>query len=177
MPVQVRKPRGPFAPLAMRLILIKKPPQAAARARVAERHANRKDRRARLDPRTLVSADHVILLTSLPGRCLPGRTHRRAVSAALPNRARVQATEVDPAHGSSAKDECLASIWRIITVLAAAPPNVPNLAPSLALRQMAGSSPAMTEGKRWFQMRLVRSPAFRPFDRAAIAWQDRGRTK
>ena len=71
MPVQVRKPRGPFAPLAMRLILIKKPPQAAARARVAERHANRKDRRARLDPRTLVSADHMILLTSLPADAFP----------------------------------------------------------------------------------------------------------
>ena len=66
VPVEVRKARGAFSPIGMRLVLIKKPPEAAARARRAARRASRKDQRVRTDPRTLAGADYVILLTSLP---------------------------------------------------------------------------------------------------------------
>ena len=65
MPVEVRKARGAFRPIAMRLVLIKKPSEAGARARAAAQKASRKDQRVRTDPRTLAGADHIILLTSL----------------------------------------------------------------------------------------------------------------
>jgi len=64
--VTVHKPRGKFAPLPMRLVLIPKPPDAAARARASAQKASRKDQRKRTNPLTLEAADHLILLTSLP---------------------------------------------------------------------------------------------------------------
>jgi hypothetical protein len=64
--VKLRSARGHFPPIELRLVIIGKPPQAATRARRTARRANRKDQYARLDPRTLASADHLILLTSLP---------------------------------------------------------------------------------------------------------------
>lgn len=65
-PVRLTKARGEFPPLDLRLVVMKKPPEAAAKARDAARKASRKDQRRRIDPRTLAAADHLILLTSLP---------------------------------------------------------------------------------------------------------------
>ena len=62
--VRLHKARGPFEPLALRLVLIPKPPAAAAQARAKARRASSKHQN-RLDPRTLAAADHLILLTSL----------------------------------------------------------------------------------------------------------------
>jgi IS4 transposase len=64
MPVRVHKAHSRFEPLEMRLVIIKKPPAAAAQARVKARRASRKNQR-HTDPRTLAGADFMILLTSL----------------------------------------------------------------------------------------------------------------
>jgi hypothetical protein len=64
IPVQVHKAHSQFEPLGMRLVIIKKPPAAAAQARVKARRASQKNQR-RTDPRTLAAADYIILLTSL----------------------------------------------------------------------------------------------------------------
>lgn len=64
MPVRVHKAHSQFEPLDMRLVIIKKPPVAAAKARAKARRASQKNQR-RTDPRTLAGADYVILLTSL----------------------------------------------------------------------------------------------------------------
>lgn len=64
MPVRVHKAHSRFEPIDMRLVIIKKPPAAAAQARVKARRASRKNQR-RTDPRTLAGADYIILLTSL----------------------------------------------------------------------------------------------------------------
>ena len=65
MSVRVHKAHSRFEPLDMRLVIIKKPPAAAVKARAKARRASRKDQRRRIDPRTLAGADFVILLTSL----------------------------------------------------------------------------------------------------------------
>lgn len=67
IPVLLCKPRGRFAPVPMRLVMIPKPPEAAAKARSKARRSASKDQRRKLDGRTLACADHIILLTSLPG--------------------------------------------------------------------------------------------------------------
>lgn len=64
MPVRVHKAHCPFAPLDMRLVIIKKPPTAAAKARARARRTSNKNQR-RTDGRTLAAADYIILLTSL----------------------------------------------------------------------------------------------------------------
>src|SRR5258708_28168757 len=64
MPVRVHKAHSRFEPIDMRLVIIKKPAAAAAKARAKARHASRKNQR-RTDPTTLAGADYVILLTSL----------------------------------------------------------------------------------------------------------------
>jgi hypothetical protein len=64
--VLMHKAHSAFEPLALRLVLIKKPPAAAAQARAKARRASQKNQ-TRIDPRTLASADYVILLTSLGG--------------------------------------------------------------------------------------------------------------
>jgi IS4 transposase len=64
MSVRVHKAHGHFEPVDMRMVVIKKPPAAAAKARVKARRASQKNQR-RTDPRTLAGADYVILLTSL----------------------------------------------------------------------------------------------------------------
>ena len=64
VPVLMHKAKSKFEPVALRLVLIKKPPAAAAKARAKARRASQKDQ-TRIDARTLVSADFVILLTSL----------------------------------------------------------------------------------------------------------------
>ena len=62
--VRVHKAHSRFEPLDLRMVIIKKPPAAAAMARTKARRASQKNQR-RTDPRTLAGADHVILLTSL----------------------------------------------------------------------------------------------------------------
>lgn len=58
------------APLALRLIAVKKPPQAAATARrKARRNAQREGHR--LSKATLIAADWVIIVTSLPPQTFP----------------------------------------------------------------------------------------------------------
>ena len=64
MPVRVHKAHSRFEPIDMRLVIIKKPPVAATRARAKARRMSRKNQR-RTDPRTLAGADCIILLTSL----------------------------------------------------------------------------------------------------------------
>jgi Transposase DDE domain len=71
MKVTVRKPRGKFAPLPMRLIVMPKPPDNAARARAIAAKASRKDQRKRANPLTLAAADHLVLITSLPAEAFP----------------------------------------------------------------------------------------------------------
>ena len=63
-PVRLCKARGGFAPQALRLVVLRKPPEAAERARRAAVRASRKDQH-RMDERTLAAAGHLILLTSL----------------------------------------------------------------------------------------------------------------
>jgi hypothetical protein len=70
LPVQVHKAHSRFEPLQMRLVIIKKPPAAAAKARAKARRASNKNQR-RTDPRTLAGADHIILLTSLDPKEFP----------------------------------------------------------------------------------------------------------
>lgn len=62
--VHVHKARGRFEPIAMRLVIIKKPPDAAAKARAKAQRASSKDQR-QTDRRTLAGAEYLILLTSL----------------------------------------------------------------------------------------------------------------
>jgi hypothetical protein len=69
--VRVHKARSQETPCAMRLVVIKKPPAAAARARVKARRAGTKAQRRRIDPRTLAAADHIVLLTSLSAQDFP----------------------------------------------------------------------------------------------------------
>jgi hypothetical protein len=58
------------APLPLRLVLLRKPPQAAEAARSAlQRYASRKQKQ--LDPRTLVAAEFMMLATSLPAEDYP----------------------------------------------------------------------------------------------------------
>lgn len=64
IPVLMNKAHSQFEPVALRLVLIKKPPAAAVTARAKARRASQKNQ-TRIDPRTLASADYVILLTSL----------------------------------------------------------------------------------------------------------------
>jgi hypothetical protein len=71
IPVLVHKAHARFAPLALRLVMIRKSPEAAAKARDLAERASRKDQRKRVDPRTLEAADHIILVTSLDPRDFP----------------------------------------------------------------------------------------------------------
>jgi hypothetical protein len=71
MPVRVQKARSPMKPMQMRLVVIKKPPAAAEKARAKALRASRKDQHRRLDPRTLAGADHIVLLTSLDHQEFP----------------------------------------------------------------------------------------------------------
>jgi hypothetical protein len=64
MPVRLHKAHSKFEPPDMRLIIIKKSPAAAAKARAKARRASNKNQR-RTDARTLAGADYIILLTSL----------------------------------------------------------------------------------------------------------------
>lgn len=66
MPVDMHKAHSRFEPINLRLVIIKKPPMAAAKARAKARRASQKNQH-RTDRRTLAGADHVILLTSLQG--------------------------------------------------------------------------------------------------------------
>jgi len=62
--VRVHKARGKFEPIPLRLIVTKKPAEAAAAAIAKAKRASSKDQH-KIDPRTLAAAEHVILLTSL----------------------------------------------------------------------------------------------------------------
>jgi IS4 transposase len=64
VPVRMHKAHSHFEPVDLRLVIIKKPPAAAAKARAKARRASQKNQN-RIDPRTLASAEYVILLTSL----------------------------------------------------------------------------------------------------------------
>jgi len=70
MPVTVRKPRGRFEPLLLRLVILPKPPEMAESARKAAQNTARKDQR-RVDPRTLEAAGYLILITSLDATTFP----------------------------------------------------------------------------------------------------------
>jgi Transposase DDE domain len=70
LPVRLHKAHARFAPLALRLVVLRKPPAAAVRARAQARRSSAKNQR-RLDPRTLAGADHLILLTSLSPEAFP----------------------------------------------------------------------------------------------------------
>jgi hypothetical protein len=63
-PVRVHKAHSKFEPISMRLVIIKKPPEAAAKALAKAIRASRKNRR-RTDARTIAGAEHIVLLTSL----------------------------------------------------------------------------------------------------------------
>ena len=73
MPVLVSKPRGHFTPLPLRLVMIRKPAQAAVQARLKARRKSQKGGANRIDPRTLAAADFLILLTSLDAKHFPIR--------------------------------------------------------------------------------------------------------
>ena len=62
--VTVRKPRGRFEPLPLRLVIVPKPPEMAEAARKTARRNAQKDQR-RANPRTLEAAGYLILITSL----------------------------------------------------------------------------------------------------------------
>jgi hypothetical protein len=73
MTVWVTKSRGSFRPLPLRLVMIRKPPQAADTARRKARRASRKAQRQKTDPRTLAGAGFLVLLTSLNKKEWPAR--------------------------------------------------------------------------------------------------------
>lgn len=62
--VRLHKARGKFEPIPLRLVVIKKPAEAAAVATTKAKRASSKDQH-KIDPRTLAAAEHVVLLTSL----------------------------------------------------------------------------------------------------------------
>jgi len=68
--VHLHKAHSSFEPLPMRMVILKKPPAAAAKARAKAKRASSKDQR-RTDPRTLAAADFIILLTSLNAEEFP----------------------------------------------------------------------------------------------------------
>lgn len=70
IPVRVHKAHSRFEPIDMRLVIIRKPPAAAVKARAKARRASQKNQR-RTDPRTLAAADYVIFLTSLDREQFP----------------------------------------------------------------------------------------------------------
>ncbi len=112
MKVTVHKPRGAFPPLPMRLVLIPKPPDAAARARASAQWASRKDQRKRTNPLTLEAADHVILLTSLPADAFSierlGALYRLRWQIELAIKRMKSLLRIDRL---PAKDDALASAW------------------------------------------------------------------
>lgn len=69
-PVKVCKPRGGGEPLPLRLVVIRKPPEALDQARKRATRAAQKDQHE-LDPRTLAGADHLVLITSLDAAAFP----------------------------------------------------------------------------------------------------------
>jgi Transposase DDE domain len=72
-PVSVARPPGRFKPRKLRLVILPKPATAAERSRRTARHANRKDQHGSCDPRTLLAAGHLILLTALAPSAVPAR--------------------------------------------------------------------------------------------------------
>jgi hypothetical protein len=70
MPVFVSTPRGPFEPLAMRLVILPKP-SVAARRKV--RKDSIKGQYRSIDPRTLTAAGYLILITSLEPTAFPAQ--------------------------------------------------------------------------------------------------------
>jgi len=70
MAVTVHKPRGGFKPLPLRLVILPKPPEIAARARKTAANTARKNQH-QVDPRTLEAAEHLILITSLTADAFP----------------------------------------------------------------------------------------------------------
>jgi len=65
-PVLVRKPRGRFEPLPLRLVMIPKPAELTEPGRARAKRENARGQRRTIDPRTLACAEHLIVLTSLP---------------------------------------------------------------------------------------------------------------
>ena len=72
MSVTVRKPRGGFKPLPLRLVILPKPPEIVARARKTAANTARKNQH-QVDPRTLEAAEHLILITSLAADAFPAQ--------------------------------------------------------------------------------------------------------
>ena len=70
VPVTVHKPRGRFEPLALRLVIVPKPPEMVARARKKASNTARKNGH-RVAPRTIKAAEYLILITSLDATAFP----------------------------------------------------------------------------------------------------------
>lgn len=71
LPVRLLKAHARFTPLELRLLVIRKPPEAAAQARAKASRASRKNQHRRTDPRTLAGAEHLVLITSLQAQDFP----------------------------------------------------------------------------------------------------------
>ena len=96
----------------MRLVLIQKPPDVAARARARAQRASRKDQRQRTHPLTLEAADHLILITSLPREAFPierlGALYRLRWQVELAFKRMKSLLRIDRL---PAKSDALASAW------------------------------------------------------------------
>jgi hypothetical protein len=89
--------RGETA-LPLRLIIQRKTPEAAEATRLAMRRAAIKKGK-KLDPRSLIAAAFMIVVTSLPKKRLHGEGHPGRLPAALADRTRVQTPEIAAAYG------------------------------------------------------------------------------
>jgi hypothetical protein len=144
--VRVHKARSTEKPCEMRLVVIKKPPAAAAKARVKVRRAGTKAQRRRTDPRTLAAADHIILLTSLGEEDFPvdaiGALYRLRWQIEIAIKRLKTILRIDRL---PAKDPDLARAWLYAHLLlalildetladpGAVPPSAGNRSPDLAL--------------------------------------------
>lgn len=108
--VLVSKPRG--QPLPLRLLIIRKPPQGAPKARQKVRRASQTQHRRRVDPRTLSAADFLILLTSLDETAFPlpqlGALYRVRWQVELTFKRLKSLLHIDQLH---AKNADLARLW------------------------------------------------------------------
>ncbi|WP_395016925.1 transposase [Dongia sp.] len=144
--VRVHKAHSREKPCEMRLVLIKKPPDAAARARTKARRTRSKFQRQRTDPRTLAAADHLILLTSLGAQDFPvdaiGALYRLRLQIEIAIKRLKSILRIDRL---PAKDPDLARAWLYAHLLlalildetladpGAIPPSTGNLSPDVPL--------------------------------------------
>ena len=89
------------AALPLRLIVQRKTPEAAEATRLALRRAAIKKGK-KLDPRSLIAAEFMILATSLPKKGYSGERYPRGLPPALADRTRVQTPEIAAAYRPAA---------------------------------------------------------------------------